>query len=64
MSSEYIISVAYNGANFTVATDAHYRIKEIKLEGKWWPVQQVTSLELRQELQREIDAMPLDAEAA
>ena len=62
--AEHIVSVSFLGADFVVATDAFLRIKEIKLQGKWWPVQDICSVAFRQGLQMSIDAMPLDSERA
>ena len=58
MSAEYIISVPYMGADFTLATDERYRIKDVKLAGRWWPAAEVLSVQLLQGLQTTVNEMP------
>ena len=64
MSLEHIVAVPYKGQDFVVATSEHLRIQEIKINGKWWPWREVSSVALVTELQRTLDAMPLNTEAA
>jgi hypothetical protein len=63
MSAETLVAVPFHGVQFMVAVDAAGRISDVKLQGKWWPAVNVLSTRLLEELQRTLDAMPLDSEA-
>lgn len=58
-NSVTLVEVPYQGHGFMVAANNHdFSIKEIKLDGKWWPIQEVASPALRGALQRTLLEMP------
>ena len=64
MSLEHICAVPYLGADFVVACDGAFTIKDAKVNGRWWPAREVLSPALLAALQAEVLAMPSNTEEA